>query len=434
MDRILKEAQNYVSLENVEIFRQHWDEDSVDFEMDRIKGIKSQSITGYGLRIIKDGKIGFTSSTEGFEPSDMVARALDTVRYGPLAVFELPGEAPSGLNIRIFDEKISQLTIDKMVETGEEILEYLKSRQPEFQYDVYVNRGVEKKTIHPGKFEASYERSIYSFVVKAHSFKEGDFFHTGEAYECSVYESREKEIADKVLDTLKLTEGSAVIGTGNYTVVISPRVLYEIFFGILVGLNGRTIEKGSSPLADKMEQRILPAEITIYDDPAVDGKTASAPFDDEGIQAYKKPLIEKGVIKNFILDLRTAGALGMTSTANGSRGYTTMPGPAVSNLVFEPGVDTLEDLIKGVTEGLYIEQVIGGLTGNFYTGDFQLNVDLGVRIEKGLMAGRVKNVMISGNIYKLFESISGISSLRVWEGNGYFPYTRFDKVFVSGNI
>jgi PmbA protein len=355
------------------------------------------------------------------------------VKYGPKAVFEFPESPPSESGVKIFDEKIKELTIEKMTETGEEILEYLKSKKPEYQYDISLNRSEENKTIRTGNFESSYNRSAYSFSVKASSFREGDFFWLGDLYDCSVYESREKEIADRLLETLNLTEGSAFIETGEFPILVSPWTLRDFIMPVIYGLNGRTIEKGSSPLADKMGQKVFPEAITIFDDPAINGKTSSSPFDDEGIQTSGKPLVKKGVIENFILDQRTAGALKMQTTGNGSRGYTDMPHPSAHCLVFDAGAESKDGLQKGMKDGLYIQQVIGSHTGNPFTGDFQLNVDIGVKIENGQKTGRVKNIMIGGNIYKLFETISGISSERMWIGNSYLPYVRFDKVFVSGN-
>jgi PmbA protein len=433
MDKIFKEAEKYIVNKNVEIFRQHWDEDSVDFEMDKIKGIKSQSTTGYGLRIIKDDKLGFTSSTEGVEPSSLVRQAVETVKYGPKAVFEFPGKAPVESDIRITDDRIRNLTVEKMTETGEEILDYLKSKKPEYQYSISLNRSEETRAIKTGNFESSYNRSAYSFSVNAHSFREGDFFIIGDYFDCSVYEPREKEIADRLLDILKFTEGSAVIGTGTYPILVSPWALMDIIRPLKVGLNGTYIEKGSSPLAEKMEQKILPETINIYDDPSIEGRASSTPFDDEGVTAERRPLIEKGVIKNFILDQRTAGALKMQSTGNGSRGYTDMPYPSVHCLFFEQGNDSLNDLIKGIKEGLFIQQTIGGSGVNPFTGDFQINAYIAVKIENGQLAGRTKGVMIGGNMYKIFETTSGISSERIWHGNACLPYVRFDEVFVSGN-
>jgi len=110
------------------------------------------------------------------------------------------------------------------------------------------------------------------------------------------------------------------------------------------------------------------------------------------------PLIEKGEIKSFYYDLQTAGIAGVESTGNGLRtGLQSEPAPAISNLVMEEGKVSFSEMIKDIKEGIIIDQVLGLGQGNIISGAFSNNVQLGYKIEKGKIVGRVKDVMIAGN-------------------------------------
>ncbi len=73
------------------------------------------------------------------------------------------------------------------------------------------------------------------------------------------------------------------------------------------------------------------------------------------------------------------------------------PVPGISNLVMEEGKISFSEMIKDIKEGIIIDQVLGLGQGNIISGAFSNNVQLGYKIEKGKIVGRVKDVMIAGN-------------------------------------
>ena len=71
-------------------------------------------------------------------------------------------------------------------------------------------------------------------------------------------------------------------------------------------------------------------------------------------------------------------------------------------------------MVKDIKEGLVIEQLMGAEQGNLLAGDFSGNVLLGYKIENGKMVGRVKDTMVSGNVYQLLKDIAAIGSESRW--------------------
>ncbi|MFO8143971.1 MAG: metallopeptidase TldD-related protein, partial [Dehalococcoidales bacterium] len=129
----------------------------------------------------------------------------------------------------------------------------------------------------------------------------------------------------------------------------------------------------------------------------------------------------------FIYDLQTAGLAGKKSTGNGSRNSAGILTPAPSSFMISPGKAGFQEMVEDIEEGLVIEYLMGASQGNVLSGDFSGNVLLGYKVEKGKITGRIKNTMVSGNIYHLLKDIAAVGNDAKWEGDSintpsfYFP-------------
>ena len=73
-----------------------------------------------------------------------------------------------------------------------------------------------------------------------------------------------------------------------------------------------------------------------------------------------------------------------------------------------------DDMIVGIKEGLVVEELLGAGQGNELGGDFRANVSLGYKIENGEIVGRVKDTMISGNVYNVLSQVEQASDSADW--------------------
>jgi PmbA protein len=121
-------------------------------------------------------------------------------------------------------------------------------------------------------------------------------------------------------------------------------------------------------------------------------------------------------VAGFLYDLQTAALAGKKSTGNGSRSRGGLPTPAPSAFTIAPGDTTFEEMVRDIKEGLVIEELMGASQGNILGGDFSGNVLLGYKVENGEIAGRVKDTMVSGNIYQVLKDIAAIGSESRWVG------------------
>jgi PmbA protein len=193
------------------------------------------------------------------------------------------------------------------------------------------------------------------------------------------------------------------------------------------------VQKGVSPLTGKLEHKIIDERISIYDDPTIDYADGSYVCDDEGVSAQRTPLFESGVLKNYIYDLQTAGIMNAKSTGNGTRSFASQPSPGNSNVIIEPGEMKFEDMIKDMKKGILVDQVLGGGQSNVLAGEFSVNIDLGYLVENGEIVGRVKDCMVAGNVFDIFNNIVALGDRSEWHGSLRVPPFYFRSVNLAGN-
>ncbi len=131
--------------------------------------------------------------------------------------------------------------------------------------------------------------------------------------------------------------GARKMPTCRCPVVFDPRVSRGMLSHLLGSISGPSIARGTSFLRDKLHKRIFPEAITIIEDPHRQRGFRSKPFDAEGIANRRRALIDKGVLTTWLLDLRSARQLGLTTTGHAARGTSSPPSPAATNIWLEPG-------------------------------------------------------------------------------------------------
>ena len=224
-------------------------------------------------------------------------------------------------------------------------------------------------------------------------------------------------ITDEILADLRRSERFADAPTGTTAVYLTPQAVSGFLWAVNMGVNGRNVAKGTSPLRDRLGEQVFDPHLTLIDDPHVDYCPAAAEIDGDGVPTRRSTIVEKGVLKMFLYDLDSAGLAGAEPT--GHRGCS----PYSAEIL--PGDKPSESLLASVHDGLYVKGVMGLGQSNIINGDFACNVSLGYRIRDGEFVGRVKNIMIAGNLYDILARDVGISSDRD-------PVSRLPHLVVTG--
>lgn len=198
--------------------------------------------------------------------------------------------------------------------------------------------------------------------------------------------------------------------TGAYPVVYDERVAASLIGHLLGAINGSAVARGSSWARDLLGKQVLPAGLSVIEDPLRPRISASRPFDAEGLAARRRAIVEDGVLTGWTLDLATARRLGMESTASAARGTSAPPQPSTSNIDLTEGTASRDDLIAAMGTGLLVTSMIGSSI-NPTTGDYSRGA-AGFWVENGQIMFPVNEVTVAGNLRDMLMRITPANDAR----------------------
>lgn len=415
MEELLEQARK--TAEEAEVFAVWAEETDAVFETNRLKQVQTRESSGRALRLIKNGRIGFSASNRINGTNELVEMALEMAPMGAEARFQFPS-ANSFPGVEVYDRAIENVTEEQMVELGQSLIDAVRKHSP----DVICQGSVSKNTVrveimNSNGGRAAYRKSVYGFGIEGLLVRGTDMLFVGDA-ESSCHPLKDsRRVAEATIQQLEWARETAPALDGQLPVIFTPNgVAGALVAPLALAINGKVVYQGASPLGHRMGEKVLDAGISIWDDATVDYRPGSRLCDDEGIPSRRTPLIDRGVVANFIYDLQTAGLCGSNSTGNASRGLANLPGPSLSTVLIGTGDATFEDMLAGIKEGLVVEQLMGASQGNVLGGDFSGNVLLGYMVKDGRIIGRVKDTMVSGNVYEALKEGVVIGREAKWVG------------------
>ncbi|MFH0767306.1 MAG: TldD/PmbA family protein, partial [Bacillota bacterium] len=194
-----------------------------------------------------------------------------------------------------------------------------------------------------------------------------------------------------------------LLSAEDMTAQVIPVVLHNGFGGVIFHeacghpLEATAIAKGLSPFVGKIGEKIGSDIVTAYDDGNVEGAWGRLSFDDEGKPTQKNLLIDKGVLKGYLIDYRNGRKMKMEPTGSGRRqSYKFSPTSRMNSTYIAPGTDKFEDIIKDTKYGLFAKK-LGGGTVVPATGEFNFAVQEGYMIEDGKLTRPVRGAMLIGH-------------------------------------
>ncbi|MDH5780547.1 MAG: TldD/PmbA family protein, partial [Candidatus Bathyarchaeota archaeon] len=170
------------------------------------------------------------------------------------------------------------------------------------------------------------------------------------------------------------------------------------------------------------------------DDGILRGGWHTKPFDDEGHPTQRTPVINDGILKNYIYDTYTALKDNVQSTGNAQRSYYWMnPQPSPNNLILKTGETSPEEIIRGTKRGIYIEDTIGEWLSNPISGNLNATITHGYLVENGELAEPIKGVVVSGNFYEILkEGIEIIGNDLRNSAQNYSPTVKLAELTIAG--
>jgi PmbA protein len=401
--------------EEAEVFAVALEETEVHFETNRLKHLQSSQQTSVALRIVKQGKLGYATTTELDGNQNLVSNAVETAQFGTPAKFQLP-TSNSYPQVEVFDADVMSVSTEAMIKLGEELVTAVTGHTPEIICEAEVAKGmVSVRIVNSRGGEAEYKKSFFSLSIEGNLIEGTDMLFVGESASSCHPLAESRTVAEVVLQQLELAKNQASVPSRSLPVIFTPSgVASALILPLMAAFNGKTVLEGASPIGDRLGQSVFDQKLWLWDDPTIVYRPSSRPCDDEGVPSQRTPLVEGGTVTNFLYDLQTAALVGTRSTGNSSRSHGGLPTPAPSAFIIAPGSTAFAEMVGDIKEGLVIEQLMGAGQGNILGGDFSGNVLLGYKVENGKIVGRVKDTMVSGNVYQMLKDIAAIGSEVKW--------------------
>lgn len=242
------------------------------------------------------------------------------------------------------------------------------------------------------------------------------------------------------LDAVK--EGKRLIGaksikSNSYPVILRNDAAADLLQAYCSIFSAENVQKGLSMLKDKIDEKIANNIITLIDDPFMGGGVSSKSFDGEGVATEKKKVIENGILRTYLYNLKTAKKDGVKSTGNGYKGsYKSAISIAPTNMYIEKGDTTFEEMVSTTEDGLMIIDFQGLHAGvDSVSGDFSLSA-YGYLIENGKISRPVNQITVAGNFYDMLKNIIEVGTDLKFSlpGGAYIgsPSLKVKELSVSG--
>ncbi len=414
------------------------------------------------IRLIVNGRIGEAFGSFSMDFDELIDSAVTAAGFGPVAKFNFPGPGSKlalpggktaklsdvlGDNIRkieCYDAELYEMGVERLCDDAVKLQDYIRNKVPEILLNVYLENEFRNVwLLNTAGMNASFSQTSMTQLLM-HMFERSKGGIVKEF--CSgKYESFPIDSTEELIEDYHKFKKGVEVSSGKMDVIYRPSATWSLLHRLLAGVNGSNINREISPLADKIGEKIFSEKITIYDDPTMPFAPGSVPFDDEGVPTSRKPIVEKGVLKNFLFNLSSGQEHNKNndsdtifSTGNGFRqnmwgkNIEFAPSPGFTNLLLECGDVDYKDMVSNCEEGIIVNDVIGFHSGNMLKGEYSMNVGMGAYVKDGKIVGRALNTMLAGNVYEDFHKIGGIGTKLERNSLGYTPALLFKALSVGG--
>ena len=280
-------------------------------------------------------------------------------------------------------------------------------------------------------FAGHYERTSYgistSMIGGAGTEMENDYEYNSVVHLSDMMEPETvgRTAGERVMRRL----GPRKVASQAVPIVYEQRIASSLVGHLAGAINGSSVARRSSFLQEQMGEAVFGRGISIIDDGHKRRGHSSRPFDAEGISTGELAVIEDGLLKTWLLDLRSARQLGLETTGHAARGTGGPPSPRQSNLNMMPGKVSPEDLMADIEQGFFVCELIGQGV-NITTGDYSRGA-AGFWIENGEITYPVSEVTIAGNLKDMFANLTPANDL-IERGSINAPTCRIEGMTLAG--
>ncbi|MDY6939559.1 MAG: TldD/PmbA family protein [Cyanobacteriota bacterium] len=394
------------------------------FEANRLKQLESAESQGTSLRLWKSGRPGLAVAYGAVNPQDLVDRAISISALNPPETPDLT--EPRQVKYPDFGTAVS---VEQLIEWGRGAIARIRETYPEilcnaeWEYDVETTRLIDSAGL-----DCAHTDTTLSSYLETEWVRGEDLLSVSDG-------QTQRDVLDpdlliaRILQRLEWARENVPPPKGRVPILFTAKAADILWETVQVALNGKRVLEGSSPWSDRLGEPVTSPLISLSQHP--EKGPYSCPFDDEGMPTRSCAFVRDGILQLFYTDRAIGRRLGSGSTGNGFRpGLGSYPSPGLFNFLVAPGTGSLQDAIAQLDNGLIVDEILG--SGGGISGDFSINVALGYWVKNGQVMGRVKDTMVSGNIYTALKETISLGGDADWNGSCYTPSIVVDGLSVTG--
>lgn len=413
-NRLTDLAQEFVNFgksrgaDEIEVSILDGHEFSVDVRFGEIENLVEAGSRALGLRVIKDKKTAFASSSDLSRETleHLVKNAIQRAALANPDEFSglplLSSEQKEISSLNLFDPSISDLDSKKKIAmaTETEKIALEDKRITNSHGASFETKEIKTVLANSNGFLQEYDQTVYGLSV---GLQAGDTDNRVEDYWFSLKRhfkelEQPEKVAKRAVDRTTRQLKPKKIKTQKVPVIFEPMMTSWLMGFLFACVSGISVYQKTSFLADKLGDKIGNSSVNVIDDGLLHTMLGSRPFDSEGVPCTTTSVIQKGVLKNYLCNTYAARKLKLKSTGNSSG-----TGVSPNNFYLEAGETPPDKIISSLEQGLILIRTLGhGL--NPVTGDISRGA-FGLWVEKGEIVYPVSEITISGNLGDILNSI-----------------------------
>ena len=280
---------------------------------------------------------------------------------------------------------------------------YKQIKSVEFVFEDLYN---ETTIINNKGLNLNNESHTYQFYAEALAEKNGEYSSYNQSK--LVTERNEidfEKITKEVFEKVSIQVEKIKLETKKYNVIIDSSVTASIIASLKNMLSANSIRKKTSCLAEKINNKVFSEKLTIVEEPLNEKYPGHTLFDKEGTETYNKIIVDKGIIKDYLYDIKEAKLVNRKSTGNNYGLINTR------NMYIKPTNTSVEKLLEMMQDGIYITDKMGasGTSMNETTGSISIQI-FGFLIKNGKIVSGFEPAIMTTTIFEILSNIENIGN------------------------
>lgn len=365
---------------------------------------------GVGLRVQHDRRDGYAYTESFDDPHELFSKAFDNAGTISASDEHPMNGAQVYQDVREPENPTLSLTAAEKIELAKALERAALAADPRVErvaYDIISTQRASTRICNTRGLDA-YQTEGFSYCYVSPVMRDGEELRDDAAYRVNAETTDVEGCAQEAVRNTARQFGGKPVAPGKYRVLWENASLAELLSAFTPMFSAERAQHNMSPLKDK-EGRKVAGEVTIIDDPLYPKYPRA--FDAEGTPSITKTVVERGVLKTLLHNLKTAKKAGCASTSNASRRSAGSPvDVSPSQFYIAPGEVPYAELVKMLGEGLIIRDVMGLHAGvNAVTGEFSL-LAKGALVENGAEVRPVEQITVSGTFLGMLEQTEAVGN------------------------